>query len=190
MKWTVEIRSSLIKPRPTDLEWTPEIQARPGFHDRQRWRRSLRQRRFAGDEGADAPGATGRWEGHRKVRDVTADTVVGTTPAHPRVTVCGGAAQRCANHSDEQLREQQGSTCEIKGMGELLTSRGNSRALEQRQGHRDALGRRRQGFGCTVRMPVSADQGETEGLGANQRVSRVAGKEVELTEATDATDAR
>jgi hypothetical protein len=32
--------------------------------------------------------------------------------------------------------------------------------------------------------------GETEGLGANQRVSRVAGEEAKLTEATDATDAR
>ena len=32
--------------------------------------------------------------------------------------------------------------------------------------------------------------GETEGLGANQRVSHVAGEDVELTEATDAADAR
>jgi hypothetical protein len=32
--------------------------------------------------------------------------------------------------------------------------------------------------------------GETEGLGANQRVSHVADEEAELTEATDATEAR
>jgi hypothetical protein len=32
--------------------------------------------------------------------------------------------------------------------------------------------------------------GETEGLGANQRVSRIAGEEAELTEATDAADAQ
>jgi hypothetical protein len=32
--------------------------------------------------------------------------------------------------------------------------------------------------------------GEIEGLGANQRVSHIAGEEAELTEATDAADAR
>jgi hypothetical protein len=32
--------------------------------------------------------------------------------------------------------------------------------------------------------------GKIEGLGANQRVSRVAGKETELTKATDAIEAR
>jgi hypothetical protein len=32
--------------------------------------------------------------------------------------------------------------------------------------------------------------GKIEGLGANQRVSRAAGGEAELTEATDAADAR
>jgi hypothetical protein len=32
--------------------------------------------------------------------------------------------------------------------------------------------------------------GETEGMGANQRVSRITGEEAELTEATNAADAR
>jgi hypothetical protein len=95
-KWTVEIRSSLIKPRPPDLGWTPEIQrqARLGFHDRQRWRRSLPQRRFAGDEGTGALRATGRWEGHMKGQDGTTDMVVGTTltQGHRRVEVCGEVA--------------------------------------------------------------------------------------------------
>jgi hypothetical protein len=39
------------------------------------------------------------------------------------------AAQTCFG---EKLRGQQGSTQEIKGAGKLLTSRGNSGALEQR----------------------------------------------------------
>jgi hypothetical protein len=34
------------------------------------------------------------------------------------------------------------------------------------------------------------EPGETEGLGANQRMSRIAGEEAELTEATDVADAR
>jgi hypothetical protein len=53
------------------------------------------------------------------------------------------------------------------------------------------------GLGSTVvglRLPgenaAVGGQGITEGLGANQRVSRVAGEETELTEATDAVDAR
>jgi hypothetical protein len=95
-KRMVEIRSSLIKPRPPDLGWTPEIQRRawPGFHDRQWWRRSCPQWRFTGDKGAGTPRATGRWEGHKKVRDGTADPVVGTTPTrgHRRVAFCGEVA--------------------------------------------------------------------------------------------------
>jgi hypothetical protein len=36
-------------------------------------------------------GATGRWEGHRKVRDGTTNMVVGTIPTwgHRRVADCG-----------------------------------------------------------------------------------------------------
>jgi hypothetical protein len=75
-------------------------------------------------------------------------------------------------------------------VGKLLTSSGDYRALEQWRGRREASGRRWQGFGYTGRTPVSADRAKQRGLGANQRVSRVAGKEVELIEATDAADAR
>jgi hypothetical protein len=80
-KQTVEIRSIRIKPGPPDLGWTPKIQrqAPSGFLDRQRWRRLLPRRRFV--VGAGALGATGRWEGHRKVQGGTADTVVGMTLA-------------------------------------------------------------------------------------------------------------
>jgi hypothetical protein len=63
-KQRVEIRSSLIKPRRPDLGWTPEIQrqARPGFHNRQRWCRSS-PRRIVGDEGAGALGPRGAGKG-------------------------------------------------------------------------------------------------------------------------------
>jgi hypothetical protein len=43
----------------------------------------------------------------------------------------------------------------------------------------------RRSFGCTMKRPVSADPGETEGLGANLKLSRVASEEAELTEATN-----
>jgi hypothetical protein len=93
-KRTTEIRSILIKPRSPDLGWPPDIQrqAWSGFHDRQRWRRSLPRWRFAGDEGV--LGAMGRWEGHRKVQGGTTNMVVGTTPmrGHPRVAVCDEVA--------------------------------------------------------------------------------------------------
>ena len=61
----------------------PEIQrqAQLGFHDRKSWRRSLQRWRFAGDKGVGTQGATGRWEGHRKVRSGTTDMIVGTAPA-------------------------------------------------------------------------------------------------------------
>jgi hypothetical protein len=85
-----------------------------------------------------------------------------------------------AVHSDERLHGQQGSTRKIKGMGELLTSRGDSRALES-----TAVEPRLRGEKASERRPD-----KTEELGANQRVSRVAGEETKLNEATDVTEAR
>jgi hypothetical protein len=65
------------------------------------------------------------------------------------------AAQTC---SGEQLHRRQGTTREIKGMVELLPSRGNFGAPEQRRGTKEALGRQRRSFGYTRRRPVSVDR--------------------------------
>jgi hypothetical protein len=171
-KPTVEIRSSQIKPRPPNLGWTPEMQrqVQPKFHDRQRWRRSLPRWRFAGDEGAGALRAKGRREGTgrfgmaRRTRSWAWHRRRGTREWKSAVEQPNGGA----NHSSEQ----QGSTWDIKGMGELLTSRGNSRALEQRRGRMDALGRRWRGFGCTGRTPVSVDWAKQMGWGKLEGVPR------------------
>jgi hypothetical protein len=68
-------------------------------------------------------------------------------------------------------------------MGGLLTLSTDSGALDQRQGRRETSGRRRRGFGCTERTPMSTDR-------ANRGVSRVAGDKAKLTEATNAASAR
>jgi hypothetical protein len=67
-------------------------------------------------------------------------------------------------NSGERLRGQQGSKWEIKGMGGLVTSRDDSRALEQRRGHREGPGGRWRRLGCMVIGPVSEPR-EIEGLG-------------------------
>ena len=71
--------------------------------------------------------------------------------------------------SGERLRGQQGSTREIKGAGELFTSRGKSGALEQRGGRREALGRMRWSSDCTMKRPVSADRVKHRGWGQTRR---------------------
>jgi hypothetical protein len=63
------------------------------------------------------------------------------------------------------IARRQGSTREIKGVGELLTSRGNSGALKQRRGRREVSGRRRRSSDCTVKEPVSADRVNQRGSG-------------------------
>jgi hypothetical protein len=75
------------------------------------------------------------------------------------------SSNRGAVHSSDRLRGQQDSTREIKSVGELLTSRGNSGALEQQQGRREALSRRWRSFGCTVKRPVSTDRAKQRGWG-------------------------
>jgi hypothetical protein len=72
----------------------------------------------------------------------------------------------------------------------LVTSREGPGTLERRRGHCESLGRRWRSSGYTRRRPVSTDQAKQRGWGANQRVSRVADEEVELTEATDEVEAR
>jgi hypothetical protein len=66
---------------------------------------------------------------------------------------------------NEQSREGQGNKRGNKGMGSLLTSRGNSGELEQRRGRRETSGRRRWGFGCTGRTLVSTDRAKQRGWG-------------------------
>jgi hypothetical protein len=60
----------------------------------------------------------------------------------------------------ERLCGQQGREWEIKGMGGLVSSRDISRALEQRRGHREDLGRRWRRLGCVTRSLVSTNQGK------------------------------
>jgi hypothetical protein len=74
-------------------------------------------------------------------------------------------------------------------MRRLVTSRDGSGVLEQRRGHSEDLGRWRRRHSYAVRSPVSANKGK-RGLGANERVSRVAREEAELTGAMDVTGAR
>jgi hypothetical protein len=71
-----------------------------------------------------------------------ADSTMGTTPAHRhhRVWYVAEETNGGTTHSGEQFRGQQGSTREIKGVGELLNSSGDSGALEQQRGRRGALG--------------------------------------------------
>jgi hypothetical protein len=67
-----------------------------------------------------------------------------------------------AAHIDfgERLRGQQGSKCEIKGMGGLDTSRDGSGGLEQRRGRSEDLGRRRRRHGCAARSLVNTNWGK------------------------------
>jgi hypothetical protein len=71
----------------------------------------------------------------------------------------------------ERLCGQEGSTRKIKGVGELLTSRGDSRALEERLGHREALGQRRQSSSCSVKRPVSGEWAKQRAGGKPEGVS-------------------
>jgi hypothetical protein len=109
----------------------------------------------------------GTEEGLKRTRGDTADSAMGTTPAQRLQRVRSAAEQPNggANHSGERLRGQQGITQEIKGVGELLTSRGDSGALEQRWGHMEAFGRRQRSSGCTGRRPVSVDWAKQRGWG-------------------------
>jgi hypothetical protein len=70
---------------------------------------------------------------------------------------------------------------------ELLTSSGDSGALEQRPKHREASGRQWRSSSCQVKKPVTRT-GQTKGVGANQEVSHIAGEGAKLTEATGATE--
>jgi hypothetical protein len=94
------------------------------------------------------------------------------------------------SYSGEQSRITEGRQGENKGRIGLVTSREGSRTLERGRGHYKSLGRRRWSSGCTGRRSVSMDQVKQRGWGANQRVSRVAGEEAELTEAIDTTEVR
>jgi hypothetical protein len=78
-----------------------------------------------------------------KVRGDTTDTIMDTASAqgHQSGGVRWGGIAVVQTCSDEQLRGRHGNACEIKGVGSLLTSRGDSGALEQWQGRREALGR-------------------------------------------------
>jgi hypothetical protein len=70
------------------------------------------------------------------------------------------------------MHGQQGSTREINGVGELLTSRGDSGALEQWLGRREALDRWRWSSGCTVKRPMSVDRAKQRAKGNLEGVSR------------------
>jgi hypothetical protein len=89
-----------------------------------------------------------------------------------------------------QQRAKNDSNDRIKGVGRLLTSSANSGGLGGRRWCDGASDRRRWGSGCATKAPVSGDQANPRGKRANQRVSRVADSEAELTEATDGTRAR
>jgi hypothetical protein len=68
-------------------------------------------------------------------------------------------------HSDERLRGQHGSTREIKGVESLLTSRGDSGALEQQWGRKEALGPWRWSSSCSVKRLMSVDRAKQWGWG-------------------------
>jgi hypothetical protein len=94
------------------------------------------------------------------------------------------------SYSDEQSRTTRGSQGENRGRTRLLMSIGDSGTFKQGQGHNEGLGRRRRCSGCVGKIAGEHGLGKLERLGANRRVSRVAGKGAMLTEATDAMDAR
>jgi hypothetical protein len=140
----------------------PTLVAFPGC---QRRCRLTSRQNFAGGASAVVLGVLGRLEGHGKVRDGTVETIVGTTPAqgHHSGGLRRGGITTAPTCSGEQLRRRQGRAREIKGVGSFLTSRGDSGALEQRRGRRQALGRRRRSSGCKVKKPVSADRAKQRG---------------------------
>jgi hypothetical protein len=72
-------------------------------------------------------------------------------------------------HFNEQLRERQGNIQGNKGVGELLTSSGDSGELEQRRGHREASGRRRWSSSCLVKKLVSEGRANQRGWGQTRR---------------------
>jgi hypothetical protein len=71
-------------------------------------------------------------------------------------------------YSGEQLCEDQGDKQRNRGAWRLLTSRGNTRASGQRQGRRDASGRRWWSSNCTGRTLVSADRANQRGWGRTE----------------------
>jgi hypothetical protein len=76
-----------------------------------------------------------------------------------------GGPTAARTYSGEQLREDQGSKQRNRGIGRLLTSRGNTGASRQRRGRRDALGRWWQSSDCTRRTLVSMDWANQRGWG-------------------------
>jgi hypothetical protein len=54
-------------------------------------------------------------------------------------------------------------------VGELFTSSGDSGALEQRRGRREASGRQRRSSSCQVNKPVRADKTNQRSLGRTRR---------------------
>ena len=165
---TVEVRLVLIKSWQPDLGWTSEIHrpARSGWRvlgaavpldlaAGSRWRRGEQPRQGSRNLGKDsgafrATWRTRPWAQHQR----------GGTRGH-RTRRDGPTAARI--YSGEQSREDQGNKQRNRGVGKLLTSRGNTGASEQRLRRRDASGRRWRSSGCTGRTPVSADRANKRG---------------------------
>jgi hypothetical protein len=89
----------------------------------------------------------------------------------------------------EELHGQKGSNGRIKGTGRFLTSSANSGTLGDDRG---AVEPQVDGSGLWLRKNCSNERGPGKPgrEKANRRVSRVAGGEAELTEATDGARAR
>jgi hypothetical protein len=123
---------------------------------------TTRSRRRRGHDHCEGLGYWGKARAHSERHgglNHRHDTGVGAPEGVDR----GGVAQRRHRLAPKSNRAKDRATNEeIRAWG-LLTSSGDSRALEQRRGRRETLGRRRWSSGCKVRKLVSMDRANQRG---------------------------
>jgi hypothetical protein len=194
LQQTAEIRSVLIKPRPLDLGWTSGIQ----WSARSRWLvlitaaplvsavRSRRRRGHGHDEGLGDWGRTRAHSGQHGGLNRGHNAGAGALEGAER----GGVARRRHELAPTSNRAKTRATNrKIRAWGGCSPE---EETLEHQGNGGDAGMAQVNGGGLQLHGENAGECGPSklERLGANREVSRVAREGAELTEATDAADAR